>query len=49
MPLRLGKDSFNAGEISEKNCKKFINTMIGFKNLMDAYNPINSIWPKKIC
>ena len=41
MPLRLGKDSFNAGEISEANCKKFLNTMIGFKNLMDAYNPMN--------
>ncbi len=41
MPLRLGKDSFNAGEISEENCKKFLNTMIGFKNLMDAYDPMN--------
>ena len=41
MPLRLGKDSFNAGEISEANCKKFLNTMIGFKNLMDAYDPMN--------
>lgn len=41
MPLRLGKDSFNAGEISEVNCKKFLNTMIGFKNLMDAYDPMN--------
>ena len=41
MPLRLGKDSFNAGEISEENCKKFLNTIIGFKNLMDAYDPMN--------
>ena len=41
MPLRLGKDSFNAGEISEANCKKFLNTMIGFKKLMDAYDPMN--------
>ncbi len=41
MPLRLGKDSFNVGEISEKNCKKFLNTMIGFKNLMDAYDPMD--------
>ena len=41
IPLRLGQDSFNNGEISEKNCKKFVSTMIGFKNLIDAYDPLS--------
>ena len=41
MPLRLGQDAFNNEEISEKNCKKFLKSLIGFKNLIDAYDPIS--------
>ena len=41
MPLRLGHDVFNDGEISNINCKKFLATMEGFSSLIDAYSPIN--------
>ena len=41
MPLRLGQDAFNKAEISEKNCKKFLKSLSGFKNLIDAYDPIS--------
>ena len=41
MPLRLGQDVFNNGSISKNNSKSFINTISGFKYLLDAYQPIN--------
>ena len=41
MPLRLGHDAFTTGNISEKNCDSFVSTIVGFKNLIDAYNPIS--------
>ena len=41
MPLRLGRDAFTTGKISDKNCDSFVSTIIGFKNLIDAYNPIS--------
>ena len=41
MPLRLGYDVFNDGEISNINCKKFLATMKGFRSLIDAYSPIS--------
>ena len=41
MPLRLGHDAFTIGKISEKNCDCFVSTIVGFKNLIDAYNPIS--------
>ena len=41
MPLRLGNDAFTAGVISEKNCDNFLNTLHGFKHLIDAYQPIS--------
>ena len=41
MPLRLGNDAFTAGEISEKNCDNFLNTLHGFKHLIEAYKPIS--------
>ena len=41
MPLRLGHDVFNDGQISNINCKKFLATMEGFRSLIDAYSPIS--------
>ena len=41
MPLRLGQDVFNNGLISKNNSTSFINTIFGFKYLLDAYQPIN--------
>jgi exopolyphosphatase/guanosine-5'-triphosphate,3'-diphosphate pyrophosphatase len=40
MPLRLGQDVFIDGEISAINSEKFLKTMKGFKDLIDAYEPI---------
>ena len=41
MPLRLGHDAFTVGEISKTNSAKFLNTLLGFKNLIDAYGPLS--------
>jgi len=41
MPLRLGHDAFTVGEISKTNSVKFLNTLLGFKNLIDAYGPLS--------
>jgi len=41
MPLRLGQDVFTDGKISAVNSEKFLKTMRGFKNLIDAYEPIS--------
>ena len=41
MPLRLGHDVFNDGQILNINCKKFLATMEGFSSLIDAYSPIS--------
>lgn len=41
MPLRLGQDVFTDGKISAANSEKFLKTMKGFKNLIDAYEPIS--------
>ena len=41
IPVRLGDDSFLKKAISDKKADKLINTMIGFKYLMEAYNPID--------
>ena len=41
MPLRLGHDVFNDGQISKINCKNFLATMEGFSFLIDAYGPIS--------
>jgi exopolyphosphatase/guanosine-5'-triphosphate,3'-diphosphate pyrophosphatase len=40
MPLRLGHDAFTAGTISNDTCDRFIDTMHGFKALVQAYDPI---------
>ena len=40
MPLRLGQDVFIDGEISAINSEKFLKTLNGFKDLINAYEPI---------
>ncbi|MFY7811152.1 MAG: ethanolamine ammonia-lyase reactivating factor EutA [Flavobacterium sp.] len=37
VPIRLGKDSFTLGEISDQNQERMIKTMQAYKNLMDVY------------
>lgn len=41
MPIRLGEDAFVHGKISEEKADKFVKSMIGFKYLLDAYEPID--------
>ncbi len=41
MPLRLGQDVFIDGEISAMNSEKFLKTLNGFKDLINAYEPIS--------
>ena len=41
IPVRLGDDSFLKKAISEKKADKLIKSMIGFKYLIEAYNPID--------
>ena len=40
MPLRLGRDAFVNGSISDELSNKFLHTMRGFKHMIDAYDPI---------
>jgi len=42
MPIRLGEDAFTQHVISETKIKSLTNTMIGFKYLINAYQPINT-------
>jgi len=39
VPVRLGEDVFNAGLISPVKTQKLIDTMQGFKSLMNVYQP----------
>lgn len=41
IPLRLGSDSFTKMRISEEKISRLLLTMKGFKNLIDAYQPID--------
>lgn len=41
MPIRLGEDAFLDKRISEDKAKQLINSMKGFKHLLEAYQPIN--------
>tara|TARA_B100001559_G_scaffold228852_1_gene192565 strand:- start:175 stop:1083 length:909 start_codon:yes stop_codon:yes gene_type:complete len=41
MPLRLGQDVFINGKISAVNSEKFLKTLKGFKDLINAYEPIS--------
>ncbi|MEQ1732642.1 MAG: exopolyphosphatase [Bacteroidia bacterium] len=42
VPLRLGTDVFNTGEISSKNSKRLLKTMFAFKNLIDVHDDVIS-------
>ncbi len=39
MPIRLGEDAFPHKRISEEKIQQLVKTMIGFKYLMDAFEP----------
>ena len=41
MPLRLGDDAFLRKSIPEEKVKKLSNTMLAFKYLMEAYEPLD--------
>jgi exopolyphosphatase/guanosine-5'-triphosphate,3'-diphosphate pyrophosphatase len=41
MPIRLGDDAFLRKTIPQEKIKKLSNTMLAFKHLMDAYEPID--------
>ncbi len=41
IPLRLGKDVFKIGKISEERIQKLLKTLEAFKLLIDVYDPIS--------
>lgn len=41
MPIRLGDDAFVHGHISEEKAEQLVKTMIAFRYLLDAYEPID--------
>lgn len=41
MPIRLGDDAFTRNRISEEKIVELIKTMVGFKHLIDAFQPID--------
>jgi exopolyphosphatase/guanosine-5'-triphosphate,3'-diphosphate pyrophosphatase len=41
MPIRLGEDAFVHNNISQEKVSRLVSTMIAFKHLMDAYEPID--------
>ncbi|AFV22594.1 Ppx/GppA phosphatase [Methanolobus psychrophilus R15] len=41
MPIRLGDDAFVHGHISEEKVGQLVKTMIAFRYLLDAYEPID--------
>ncbi|MDP2216671.1 MAG: exopolyphosphatase [Methanolobus sp.] len=41
MPIRLGDDAFVHGRISDEKVGQLVKTMIAFRYLMDAYEPID--------
>ena len=41
MPIRLGDDAFTQKCISESKVSQLVKTMIGFKHLMDAFQPLD--------
>jgi exopolyphosphatase/guanosine-5'-triphosphate,3'-diphosphate pyrophosphatase len=43
VPIRLGQDVFTTGKISDRNKKRFIDAMIGFKHLMKAHEVENFV------
>jgi exopolyphosphatase/guanosine-5'-triphosphate,3'-diphosphate pyrophosphatase len=40
MPVRLGEDAFILGKISKERIERLTHTIEGFKNLIDAYKPL---------
>jgi exopolyphosphatase/guanosine-5'-triphosphate,3'-diphosphate pyrophosphatase len=41
MPIRLGADVFSSGSISENKANQLVSTLMAFKHLIDAYEPID--------
>ena len=41
MPIRLGEDAFVHGHISKEKIDSFVKCMIGFKYLLEAYEPLD--------
>ena len=41
MPIRLGDDAFTRNRISEGKIVELVKTMVGFKHLIDAFQPID--------
>jgi exopolyphosphatase/guanosine-5'-triphosphate,3'-diphosphate pyrophosphatase len=41
MPIRLGGDAFSLNRISDARADELVRTMVGFKHLIDAYQPID--------
>lgn len=41
MPIRLGEDAFTTQVISQQKIDSLLNTMIGFKYLINAYHPLD--------
>lgn len=41
MPLRLGEDVFTRGRIPESMIKKLVETMQGFRHIIEAWNPVD--------
>ena len=41
MPIRLGDDAFTHKHISEMKVSQLVKTMVGFKQLIEAYQPLD--------
>src|SRR5210317_1031959 len=41
MPIRLGDDAFTQKHISEIKVSQLVKTMVGFKQLIEAYQPLD--------
>jgi exopolyphosphatase/guanosine-5'-triphosphate,3'-diphosphate pyrophosphatase len=41
MPIRLGDDAFTQKHISEKKVSQLVKSMVGFKHLIDAFEPLD--------
>jgi exopolyphosphatase/guanosine-5'-triphosphate,3'-diphosphate pyrophosphatase len=41
MPLRLGEDVFSVGKISDENVARLVESMVGFRHLIQAYPAID--------
>jgi exopolyphosphatase/guanosine-5'-triphosphate,3'-diphosphate pyrophosphatase len=41
MPIRLGADVFSTGSISDSKADQLVSTLVGFKHLIQAYDPVD--------